>query len=294
MKKLMIAAAAAAMIGGAFADATVYDLKISGKKAVTARGKVQVYAKYWTGKEDKDGNAITKMAYFAANEGEKICYRKSASFTYNGVLAGCDCDDEKAVGPFSNFVEGTQIAAIWDAKAKAEVPATFEDAKFIRSGAKTEFVESYIEVGVEGGDYWLDLVGQGKFDVKKALLASLSGNFTGALPIESISYTVKGEDCSMCKPGVDDEVKVCVPYAIPLCQEFGDDTIEKADIAEVLEEDETEYTYAYGTWSLKYNASKSKKMLNITDKDGVFKAADIEKALGFPKYVKTIDFPAAE
>ena len=66
MKKLMIAAAAAAMISGAFADAVVYDVKISGKKAVSARGKVQGYAKYYTGKDDKEGNAITKMAYFAA------------------------------------------------------------------------------------------------------------------------------------------------------------------------------------------------------------------------------------
>lgn len=294
MKKLMIAAAAAAMIGGAFADAVVYDVKISGKKAVAARGKVQVYAQYYTGKDDKDGNAITKMAYFSANDGEKICYRKSASFSWTGVIAGCDCNDDQAVGPFDNFADATVIAAIWDTKAKAEVPAEFVGVEFIRSGAKTEFVEAYLELGVEGGDYWLDLMGQGKFDVKKALLANVSGNFTGALPIEAIKVTEAGEECTMCKPGVDDVEIECVPYEIGLCEIFGDDVTEKADVAIDLAAGTTEYTFAYGTWSLKYNSSKSKKMSNVSEKDGFFKAADIEKALGFPKYVKTVDFAVAQ
>jgi hypothetical protein len=291
MKKLMIAAAVAAMVGGAFADAIVYDVKISGKKAVTARGKVQVYAQYYTGKDDKDGNAISKYAYFSANDGEKVCYRKSGSFSFAGVLAGCDCDEYTAVGGFSNLDGTPQIAAIWDTKAKAEVPAQFLGVDFIRSGAKTEFVESYIGLGIEGGDFWLDLMGQGKFDVKKALLTNLSGNFTGALPIETIKFTEEGEECTMCKPGADDVDYECMPYEIALCDLFGDDQTEKADVAIDLQEGATECTFAYGTWSLKYNASKSKKMANITAKDNVFKAADIEKALGFPKYVKTIDFP---
>ena len=292
MKKLMIAAAAAAMIGGAFADAIVYDVKISGKKAVTAHGKVQVYAQYYTGKETKDGDPITKYAYLAANDGAKVCYRKSGSFSFAGVLAGCYCDDTTGVGGFSNLGGNPQIAAIWDTKAKAEVPVDTVDAEFIRSGAKTEFVESYIELGIENG-FGLDLMGQGKFDVKKALLSNLSGNFIGMLPIETIKFTEEGEECGMCKPGEDDVENECMPYEIALCDVFGNDTVEKADVVIGLDDGQTDYTFAYGTWSLKYNASKSKKMANLTAKDNVFKAADIEKALGFPKYVKTIDFPVA-
>ena len=57
MKKLMIAAAAAAMIGGAFADAIVYDIKISGKKSVTANGVANVTRDYgrtgWASEADE-------------------------------------------------------------------------------------------------------------------------------------------------------------------------------------------------------------------------------------------------
>lgn len=297
MKKLMIAAAAAAMIGGAFADAIVYDIKISGKKSVTANGVVQMYGEYDTGKFDKQGTPILKTGWFKGDfdqdgKADKICYRKSGSFSWAGVIAGCDCNDQTAVGPMTGFVNNTIIAAVWDTKAKKEVKIDGDNVgiNFLRSGAKTDFVEGGIILDVlDAQDNmlgYLELVGNGSYDVVKGYIKSVNGNFIGLLPLESITKDIS-VDCSVCVPG-QGGTQFCVPYDVALCYDYDiDSDVVSADNATVN-------GVAFGTWSLKYNASKAKKMAKlptvVDEEDGktYFMGSAIEKALGYPKYVKTL------
>lgn len=297
MKKLMIAAAAAAMIGGAFADAIVYDIKISGKKSVIANGVVQMYGTYDTGKFDKDGNAIFKTGWFKGDfdqdgKADKICYRKSGSFSWAGVIAGCECNNNTAVGNMTGFKQPTVIAAVWDTKAKKEVNADPDSVffNFLRSGAKTDFVEGNLYFDVldetDAPAGYLDLVGNGSFDAVKGYIKSVSGNFIGALLVEVITKDID-TDCTVCLPGQNGQLQ-CVAYDVDLCYNYDDngDDVVVADNANA-------YGYAFGTWSLKYNSGKSKKFAKlptvVDEKDGktYFMGSAIEKALGFPKYVKT-------
>lgn len=296
MKKLMIAAAAAAMVGGAFADAIVYDIKISGKKSVTANGVVQMYGEYDTGKEDKDGNAILKTGWFKGDfdqdgKADKICYRKSGSFSWAGVIAGCECDNDTAVGNMTGFKNPTVIAAVWDTKAKKEVNAdpTTVLFDFLRSGAKTDFVEGnlYFEVLDEDDATvgYLDLVGNGSFDAVKGCIKNISGNFIGLLPVEAITKNID-TDCTVCLPGQNGQLQ-CVAYDVNLCYNYDVD-------GDVVAADNACFGgCAFGTWSLKYNSGKSKKFAKlptiVDEKDGktYFMGSAIEKALGFPNYVKT-------
>ena len=299
MKKLMIAAAAAAMVGGAFADAIVYDIKISGKTATTARGFVQLYGEYDTGKVDKDDNPITKTGWYKYTEVDdngknvavKFCYRKASTFSWTGVIAGCECDEETAVGPFAGALDSdekeNQIAAIWDTKAKAEVDAEFVGANFIRSGAKTDFVEAALGIAV-AEDYGLNLMGHGKFDAKKGYLTSVNGNFIGELPFGGIYVNGVDGDCTLCDKEAGTDPYYCLPYEIKLC-----DSADEVDPV-VADEDEISAAYAFGTWSLKYNSSKSKKLQALKAVNNLFTAEAIAKALGFPKYVRTRDWTVAE
>jgi len=85
MKKLMVAAAAAAMIGGAYAmDAQVYDFSASLKTTACKETKVSAaLAKYFDTRSYKDLELFEK--------GEKIGLRKQASRKLVGVIWGCDC-----------------------------------------------------------------------------------------------------------------------------------------------------------------------------------------------------------
>ena len=299
MKKLMIAAAAAAMVGGAFADMIVYDVKISGKKSVTANGVVQMYGEYDTGKVDKQGNAILKTGWFKGDfdldgKADKICYRKSGSFSWAGVIAGCDCDYDgngTVVGGMPAFKVAPIIAAVWDTKAKKEVKidGTQAFANLVRSGAKTDFVEGaiFLDVLDAEGNWagYLDLMGNGSYDVVKGYIKSVNGNFVGQLPLDPITYDISVE-CTPCNPG-QNGAQICVPYDVALCYDYDIDT-------DVMSADQgTVGGVAFGTWSLKYNASKAnkmKKLAPVKEADGkyYFMGPAIEKALGFPKYVKTL------
>lgn len=302
MKKLMIAAAAAAMVGGAFADMIVYDVKISGKKSVTANGVVQMYGEYDTGKVDKQGNAILKTGWFKGDfdldgKADKICYRKSGSFSWAGVIAGCGCDYDgngTVVGGMPAFKAAPIIAAVWDTKAKKEVKIDGDNAfaNLIRSGAKTDFVEGSVNLGVlDPADDTtvvgqLILVGNGSYDVVKGYIKSVNGNFVGQLPLDPIDIDISVE-CTPCNPG-QNGAQICLPYDVSLCYDYDIDT-------DVMSADQgTVNGVAFGTWSLKYNASKAKKMAKLStvvdEKDGktYFMGSAIEKALGYPKYVKTL------
>lgn len=222
MKKLMIAAAAAAMFGGVYADwcdddpeaqpeCSVYNLKI----------KVKTLApKALTIKQDCDDD-------------DCVAYYKNATRTFDGLVWLCDatCED---------WEDGYDIV-MWEKATKSPVlgllaKGTNENEKVTfdvlsRFDKKANKVQAATTFELEVGD--ITVAGFGTFDVKKNNIKSISGNAAGTLePADSVE---KG--CNE-----------CTAYVIGLCEEF--------DGYEYATETTTEVA-ASGTWSLKYNKSLS-------------------------------------
>ena len=90
MKKLMIAAATAAMVGGAFAvgEAQVYDFTATIKSGVCRQAKVsRALENYFN---HTKANSSQYNGLYA--QGDEIGLRKQTSMKLGGVIWGCDCD----------------------------------------------------------------------------------------------------------------------------------------------------------------------------------------------------------
>jgi len=164
MKKLMIAAAAAAMIGGAYADcglepeeqadcAQVWDVKMSLKSTVCKT--LYVGAK----KADKCGMGGSEAACY--------CYREVASVAVKGVLGACDCECETIL----NLTDDDQY--FWVEKNKVQLADKLAIDHLYRIGKKMEKVEFAAWFGA------LRLAGTGTYDTKNNVVKSVSGNVAG-------------------------------------------------------------------------------------------------------------------
>lgn len=225
MKKLMIAAAVAAMIGGVQAAcedpeetkpevdcAVAYEFKASLTTTAAKFGKVS-----W---KDDCGDKYTEVT----------CYREKGKKTIKGYYYACDCVCDLADTDMFDLV-------LWDDKVKgcAEV-VDFDFVLLQTFGKKLDKVEAFFELATsENGEYFA--AGQGKVDTKNGLVKSISGDIVGLLD---------APDCQ------DDE-----------CED-GDDFPEDLRFGAICEDaaalDEAS-TAAFGSWSLKYNKSLSKKLL---------------------------------
>ena len=135
MKKLMIAAACAAMAGSVFAavgDAQVYDATLTVKTTACKNGK---YTKALVNFPVKDANE------FGYDVNDSVMFRKQATRTINGVFWGCDCETiaDPAWRIYTSFtsagVEKTPHTvggyAFWDAtNSKEYIPFTIPYVTF--------------------------------------------------------------------------------------------------------------------------------------------------------------------
>ena len=225
MKKLMIAVAAAAMVGGAFAACQedtacvyAYQVSLSGKSTVAASTKANPSACV-----DAD------------------CYRKAASYKVKGYIWGVTDDQTDP----SQCIEGcgcldlTQAASttyLWNTKTLKKLDdMTFEQLNLIGSNVGTKAKTA--EVVARIGD--LVLAGFGKYDTKKLEFKSASGYFAG---------TVAAPVCTTCTYSADDCTDTCEETA---SMAFAVCTLEATDVAT---------TPAYGKWSIKYSKSAAKKL----------------------------------
>jgi hypothetical protein len=220
MKKLMIAAAAAAMIGGVQAAcedpvvptadcAVVYNFKATLTTTVDKYGKITV-------KNDLGCGDYEKETF-------KSCYREKGKKTLNGYYYACECACDLADTDAFGLV-------LWDAKTKClDEEAAIEWDILQTFGKKFDKVEAMIYLATADGEFFA--AGMGSVDTKKEIVKSISGNIVGAVACD--------ETCLDC---CDEDFR------------FGS-VCEDADI---LDE---ENTVAYGSWSLKYNSSLSKKLL---------------------------------
>ena len=225
MKKLMIAVAAAAMVGGAFAECQedtacvyAYQVSLSGKSTVAASTKANPSACV-----DAD------------------CYRKAASYKVKGYIWGVTDDQTDP----SQCIEGcgcldlTQAASttyLWNTKTLKKLDdMTFEQLNLIGSNVGTKAKTA--EVVAKIGD--LVLAGFGKYDTKKLEFKSASGYFAG---------TVAAPVCTTCTYNATD------------CEDVCEETASKAFAVCTLEAAEVATTPAYGKWSIKYSKSAAKKL----------------------------------
>lgn len=247
MKKLMIAAAVAAIGAGAFASGTkaqVYDAKITVKTTVCKDGKVS-------------NGYLTKV--LEMEKGDSFAYRAQGSRTILGLLWGCGCDEAFA-GEWGENDNGYWYGNLfWDKKTSQWIGDTFDSTEvdfgasgdqegFInRIGKKASEVEMYwilkvVPTGDDVGDEGkLNNAGFGKVTDKEdgcdSYISSAKGNTAGYLPAPGSEYS----DCIYCG-----ETGYCEAWNFCECQE----DYYKGD----------EFTAATGTWTLKYNKSASSKL----------------------------------
>jgi len=239
MKKLMTAAVVAAMAGAALADPQVYDMKLSVKTTACKTGKFT--------------KALEDLGWFVGlQKGDQVSYRKQASLTIAGVIWGCDCDaiqepywrDYGAQKSGNHTVGGY---AFWNATPKVAIPLQIPYVKFswalLNRIDQMNTIEGTWMLGDPVVDEALFFLGSGFGKVKNSAnecasyIPSMSGNFAGFIQGGS------GDDdgCIFCGAvGWD-----CLVAPFCWCENTPDTTAISA---------------AYGSWTLKYNATASKKL----------------------------------
>ena len=234
MKKLMIAAAVAAVGMGAFAEnncaptttqadtAWVYQWKFSGKTT-------------WGNKAAAKGNSSSCNP----TTGASCTYRVKTSLKIQGYTAVCNpslCADEN-LGFETQFVEENEV--FWMTKPwKAEMAGgvTTEVAHVIGKNKKQVEIGGIAELTeiAEFSTYAFTWAGFGKLDKKNKRVKSASGNFAGFLT-QPWAYNLKKDLCILA--GYWD----CTTLTTLVC---------------------TGPSVAYGKWSVKYKKSASKKYAN--------------------------------
>lgn len=244
MKKTLIIALLAGLGFGALAETQykVYDVKMTLK--------------------------TTKAGGIAATScGDNYVYRVPGSRTIHGVIAGCGCIAMAGDESCENFE-----VYFWDATTKTQLTNfTFKTELLQRIGKKGEYVEQFVTFTVEDPDgekFELQLVSaQGRYAASKKDpiydTISVNGHVTGTV---DAPYKTTLGSCTACAVTPD---TVDQTQAVAVCEE-----------GVCTPSDTSDVTTAHGTYSMKYNASKSKK----AEKNGI-----TAKTLGLPVYVKLAD-----
>jgi len=297
MKKLTIAAAAAAMSAATFAavpQAQVYDISLTIKTTKAAQATIK----------SAKVNPFVEI-------GAEIFYRTQTSITWKGLIWGCNCESINGVWESAKYTDDSceeQLACtvkgcvIWDTKGKKPVyfGGNTEDAadftkpadaagfgfgwQFLQMiGKDAKSLECSWDIGSKGDrcgaspdgyvfKFWGSGFGTAKHvpttyveedaeGVKKTItlsyscanyVNSLSGNFAGwmAAPDDESTW-----GCSFCGGASS-----CVSAdAWAWCE----NSLTCASCGLVNSPFDKERTAAYGTWSIKYNSSASKKLTNV-------------------------------
>lgn len=183
--------------------------------------------------------------------GDEYIYRgATAKQKIRGVIAGCGCGSILANGSCDNA-----LVLLWNETTKQQITNyTFSTWVVQRIGKNGEQAEHIAEIECDG--FKITLCGLGTY---KNDHVSVSGNFAGAAVAPY--YTTKGS-CNACSVVEDstDQTVAAAPCEDGVCT-----TADNSDV-----------TPFGGTYTLKYNASKSKKV----SKNGI--SANL---LGAPAYV---------
>lgn len=240
MKKLMIVAAATALVG----VASAFDCQLVTPNTPSVQ-TAAVHAWKFKGKTTegvKVGKTIAGSSgsdcVIGTPSTTDTCYiRVPASLAIQGYTYICDncCDAFKAG---TAGYTAAEFYATKPHKSGLTSTITFDVAHIIGKTAKQYEAEgdATFVTTAQGisEQYALRFAGLGSYDLKKGTPTSISGNFAGK--VTSPYY-------------VDSRTHVCAPADYWTC-------------APIFAGDPTAASVAYGTWSVKYNSSASKKFLN--------------------------------
>ena len=253
MKKLMIVAALAAMTTGAFADATVYEYKLTLNTTTCKSGKA---AK----------NTYLTSALGGYEAGEEVVYRTPAKLTIYGVAWGCECDtalagtwSEREVvinrkGDTTNVWDGLTF---WNKKTDGFLGGVYngveiENDFFNRIGKKGDQVEMSFTIQNS------DAATSGDFELKCAGFGTIQNGYKkdddGVVESDCYSYikSAKGSVAGFLFP--EDDAFVCTFCGT---EETYCDVWEFCECGEFADADKT---VAYGTWTMKYVKAASKAL----------------------------------
>ena len=278
MKKLMIAAAFAAMIGSVFAAVPTYDFSANvkttqgrnAKQTVTVNLGVDASGTYWwdglgwsserAAKADVSKYSNDAKAAFAAQVADTYKYQESYRgrlrwcYTFRYQDEGCfrvagsrrltgdvtieDCCDAM----LWEFTDDTYLTADWlDKQEITPVLLHRFGGLSLDRATKVEFAGTLgdgLTAMTFPSDYGVwSLAGQGAWDSRLDLIKNISGNIVGILPPSDCEYC--------CDYDTTASFFICGDT-----DNDGDDEVEQLDFLEG--------TAAFGTWSLKYNARKSR------------------------------------
>ena len=252
MKKLMIAAAAAAMVGGAFASLCDDEPAVAGCAVYNVKFTLKTLDAKLFKTKGTTGDC-------SSTPGLKCVYLDNATRTIDGIIWDCDA----SCGTLN--INAMKVA-LWEAKSKTGIgerlalvdsgdvdsnnnPIMVYEADDLpfglieRYGNKAQKVQAAWELtdldqcsGTNVlGTVTLAAAGFGTFDAKKAIVKSISGNAVGMFTAP-LTQKYAGATCGE-------------PLVADLCTDFDnwcDDGIAMSALV------------ASGTWSVKYNASLSK------------------------------------
>jgi len=237
MKKLMIAAATAAVGAGVYAaalDAQVYDFSLTVKSTACKEIK---YTRTIAALEGADYKEV---------KGEKLSVRKQGTTKVAGVIWGCDC--ETIADPqWRTYNNGTTVGGYLFWNVGSDTPfsiytTTFAWAVFNRidTGDKAEGVWGLVNtdadnvVGFFGAGFG-KVSGTGEANCR-VVLSSMSGNFAG--------FILAGSDAAGCR--------FCGGTSCTAWQICANCVVRNPY--------DLDMTAAYGSWKIKYNKSASKKL----------------------------------
>ena len=228
MKKIMIAAAVAAMGAAAFGANCAPD--------TPAKDAAWVYQWKFTGKTTAGKKAAVKGNNSVCNPTARAActYRAKASLTIQGYTMACNpgCGSD-AFETFAEQLEVFYMTKPWKASMSGGVSTELshiigKSKKQYEAAGTASFTEN-----AEGVTYALTYAGLGKYDLKNSRVKSVSGNFAGTAS-QAWAYNLKKDLCI--KAGYWDCVTLALVCDAP--------------------------TVAYGKFSAKYKKSASKKYVN--------------------------------
>ena len=277
MKKLMIAAAAAAMIGGANAELCYDDV-------TTTQSGCALYNVKFTLK-----SLDTKLLINKGTKASSTCYDDStsticctyfdnATYTFDGIIWDCAAGCTTLSGKAANFVlwnTKKKMAVTTDGLIKSKTQKDNKDVyQFSSKGvAGFDFINRYSKAGTKVQAFWTvdageegligDLgtiyaAGFGTFDAKKLIVKSISGNAVAAFEVPTIPSYKDDKDGWTSLTTIFSKQK-CVnpnPDVLDLCATLTNwcAVMEKDGVTPAADVDKVA---ASGTWSVKYNASLS-------------------------------------
>lgn len=237
-------------------SAQVYDLSVSVKTTQAQRGKL------------KKGHPFNSST-------DTLVYRKQGTQKWTGVIWGCEC--ESIMGSWNLVGDTKQVAgvAIWNTKKPYEIELMDDMSWHVlnaidKDGTKVECAWTIGESSDDSGAF-LAFAGFGQLVVKYtaspcedpelncgSYVKMMSGNVAGWMPAPALTTDGKPGKCTFCgetEEGEEGETEVSEAWNYCPCMDL----------------DTSDSTAVSGTWTLKFNASLSKSLMNSTSILEVYK-----------------------